>query len=164
MIINDILQDIRAVNANPMAVLLFNRGFHALLFYRVSNILHRSKLSVISMILTRIIHILYAIDISYKSTISGGVQIIHGVGLVIGEGCKIGSGCTLYHNVTLGIRDSCRDGFPIIEKNSTICTGAVLLGKIIVGEGSVIGANAVVLKDIPSKSVAVGNPARVLKK
>lgn len=164
MIIKDIQEDMCAVNANPIAVLLFNRGFHALLFYRVSNILYKSKLSVIAMIITRIIHILYAIDISYKSTIRGGVQIIHGVGLVIGEGCVIESGCILYQNVTLGIRDRCRGGFPVIEKNSTICAGAVLLGNIIVGEGAVIGANAVVLNDVPSNSVAVGNPARILNK
>jgi serine O-acetyltransferase len=141
---------------NIIAV-LFNRGFHALLFYRVAHKFYRWKIPILPLILTRLIQILYAIDIDYKSILDGGIIIVHGVGLVIGSGVKVFSNVVLFHGVTLGRRGigptiSDTDGFPTIKEGCIICTGAALLGNITIGENTTIGANCVVTNNIgPNK-------------
>lgn len=80
--------------------ILSNSGIYALICYRLGNSLYNLR---VPLILTRIIQVLYAIDIDYRSRIEGGVIIIHGVGLVVGAGVYIKTGTTLYHQVTLGI-------------------------------------------------------------
>jgi serine O-acetyltransferase len=112
------------------------------------------------------VQIVYGIDISYKASISPGVLIVHGIGFVIGNGVVICSGVKIYHGVTLGIADNGRenDGFPTICSGVTIGAGACVLGRVKVGENSFVGANAVVLKDVPRDSIAVGNPLRVLER
>ncbi len=132
--------------------------------YRISNWLFKRRIPLVPMILTRIIQIVYAIDIDYKAHINGGVVIVHGVGLVIGAGVRLeGEGTKLYHGVTLGVSESDEDrGFPSIGKGVLIGAGAKVLGSVRIGDGAKIGANAVVLKDIPEGRVAVGIPARVV--
>src|ERR1700710_787520 len=83
--------------ANKVVIFFFNRGFHALLNYRIANLLYQLRVPVLPMILTRIIQIFYAIDIDYKATLKGGIVIVHGVGLVIGSDAKIGGNVTLFH-------------------------------------------------------------------
>ena len=87
--------------------------------------------------------------------------IDHGMGIVIGETAEIGDGVMLYHGVTLGgqvLTQTKRH--PTIEDNVTIGAGAKVLGPITIGEGSAIGANAVVTKDVPAENIAVGIPAK----
>jgi serine O-acetyltransferase len=88
--------------------------------------------------------------------------IDHGMGVVIGETSEVGDDVLIYHGVTLGGRSS-RTGkrHPTVEDGVTIGTGARVLGPIVIGARSQIGANAVVVKDVPADSVAVGVPARV---
>ncbi len=143
---------------NKAKIFFSNRGFHALLYYRVANKLYRLKIPFLPSILTRIIQILYAIDIDYKATLSGGIVIVHGVGLVIGAGSKISSNVILFHGVTLGRRGigpeiADNDGFPAIEEDCIICTGAILIGPIVIGKNTTIGANCVIADNIPSNSV-----------
>lgn len=83
-------------------VILTNRGFQTVFIYRLSNILYKKKLEFLSMFLTRIIQIMYSIDIDYRSEIQEGLLIYHCVGLVIGKGVKIGKNCTMFQNTTLG--------------------------------------------------------------
>lgn len=85
----DIYKDICVVDKNRFLFVISNRGFHALLIYRISNYLWRKKVPLIPLLLTRIIQILYSIDIDYRCKIEGGVTIVHGVGLVIGKGAVI---------------------------------------------------------------------------
>ena len=139
-------------------LIFFNRGFHALLFYRIANKFYKWKIPVLPLILTRVIQILYAIDIDYKASLDGGVVIVHGVGLVIGSGARVGTNVVLFHGVTLGRRGigptiSDTDGFPFIEEDCIICAGAVLLGKIVVGKNSTIGANCVVTNNVSSNTI-----------
>lgn len=157
-----IIEDIKAANrfslANKLVIFFFNRGFHALLMYRLSNLLYRWKIPLFPMIFTRLIQIIYAIDIDYKASLSGGIVIVHGVGLVIGSDVYIDTNVILFHGVTLGRRGigpviSQTDGFPKIEKNCIICAGATVIGKVTIGENTVIGANCVVDRNIPSNSV-----------
>ncbi|NCD72404.1 serine O-acetyltransferase [Mucilaginibacter agri] len=142
---------------NILAILT-NRGFHSLLFYRISHALHKSHVPLIPMILTRIVQIFYAVDIDYKATVHGGIIIIHGVGLVVGQGAVVNSGCTIYHGVTLGrkgqgIEIKGNDGYPTISSNVVLGAGAKILGNVEVGERSIIGPNCVVTQSVPSDSV-----------
>lgn len=133
------------------AALLSNRGIHALIFYRISNCLYLNRIPFFPLLFTRIIQIVYSIDIDYRCCINGGVIIIHGDGIVIGKGVTIECGTVIYHQVTIGIKGGgFNDGFPTIKKNCVLGSGAKILGNIIIGSGSIIGANCVVTTDIPS--------------
>jgi serine acetyltransferase len=90
-----------------------------------------------------------------------GFRIFHGYCLVIHPGTKIGSHVTLRHCVTLGNKGS--GGAPTIQDNVEVGANAVIIGKITIGEGAVIGAGSVVTKDILPHAVVAGNPARVLR-
>ena len=89
----------------------------------------------------------------------------HGMGIVIGETSIIGDNVTIYHGVTLG-GVSLEKGkrHPTIENNVIIGAGAKILGNITIGDNSKIGANSVILKDIPKDSVAVGVPGKIITK
>lgn len=144
-LIKDAILDLKAVCAHPIIAFLSNRGFHALLVYRISNRLWRWRIPVIPLILTRIIQILYAIDIDYRARIDGGVLIVHGVGLVIGSGVSIvGGGQRIYHGVTLGISHGQNDGFPVVGPNVILGTGCAILGKASVPADTIVKANSVV--------------------
>ncbi|WP_157841058.1 serine O-acetyltransferase [Neotamlana nanhaiensis] len=110
------------------------------------------------MILTRIIHVIYAIDIDFKCKIEGGVIIIHGVGLVIGKGVEVKKGTIIYHQVTLGEKGSgVNDGYPQIGNNVILGSGAKLFGDIHIGNNSVVGPNVVLTRSLEdSKLVKFG--------
>ncbi|ERT66126.1 bacterial transferase hexapeptide repeat protein [Cetobacterium somerae ATCC BAA-474] len=127
-------------------VILTNRGFQSVMIYRVSNLLYKKKLGFISMILTRIIQILYSIDIDYKAKIDEGLLIFHGVGLVIGCGVIIGKNCTLFHNTTLGLKFSKNgDGMPILGNNVFIGCGTIILGEIEIENNKKIRAGSLII-------------------
>lgn len=157
--------DIAIIEGNPIMTVLSNRGFHALLFYRIAHWLWVHRIPVFPMVLTRFIQILYAIDIDWRAKIEGGCTIVHGVGLVIGMCASVGAGTKLYHGVTLGIAHSeSNDGYPVVGRNVLIGAGAKVLGHITIGDGAKIGANAVVLQDVPAYAAAVGVPAKVIQR
>ena len=89
----------RCGNSYIMA-LLSNRGIHCLLFYRLSHLLYKYKIPLLPLILTRIIQIVYGVDIDYRAQLEGGIIIVH----VIGSGVIIKSKVTLFHQVTIGVR------------------------------------------------------------
>lgn len=103
----------------------------------------------------------YSIWISPKCVIGEGFHMMHLDGITIGSGTIIGKNCTIYHQVTIGNE---KNKFPIIGDNVTIYAGAKVIGGIKIGNNAVIGANAVVIKDVPDNAVAVGVPARIIKK
>lgn len=104
--------------------------------------------------------IFFAIEIDRDVTLGPGVYIVHTVGTVIGGDSRVGARVRLYGNNTLGtVRD---DGYPTVEEDVWIGAGARVLGPIRIGARSRIGANAVVMCDVPPDSVAVGIPARVM--
>ena len=104
------------------------------------------------------------IEIHPAATIGQGLFIDHGTGVVVGETAQIGDNVTLYQGVTLG-----GTGFatgkrhPTVQDNVTIGSGAKLLGPITVGHGAKIGANSVVITDVPPNSTVVGNPGHVVR-
>jgi serine O-acetyltransferase len=105
--------------------------------------------------------------ISDYAVIPESVKFIHPFGIVVGRGVILGEHVKIYQNVTLG---GARDGdlkknnFPQIGDNTIIYAGAVIVGKVNVGKNCVIGANAVVTKDIPDNATAIGVPARIISK
>ncbi|EHI98325.1 transferase hexapeptide repeat containing protein [Clostridium sp. DL-VIII] len=108
----------------------------------------------------------YHVDIGRNPKIGKNFRFAHFQGTIIGNEVVIGDNCTIYQQVTLGQKIYGLAGYgddPILGDNIVIFAGAKVLGKIHVGNNSVVGANAVVLKDVPENSCAVGIPAHIIK-
>lgn len=144
--------------------LFFNYpGLWAIFFYRVSNALYRKGLRFIPRFISAIGQFLTTVDIHPAATIGNRVFIDHGVGVVIGETAVVGNDVLIYQQVTLGgVSLSHGKRHPTVENNAIIGAGAKVLGNITIGEKSRVGANSVVLKDVPPHSTAVGIPARII--
>jgi Serine acetyltransferase len=110
--------------------------------------------------------ILTGFDCNIHAVIGEGFFVAHTNGIVIGEGVVLGKKVIVYNGVTFGARgrgsNEKKRRFPIIEDEVIVYTGAKVIGPIVVGKGAVVGANTVVLNDIPPGSVAVGVPAKIL--
>lgn len=169
--------DIRAcMDRDPAArsaleVILAYPGFHAVVYYRMSNWLWRHGLFLVARVLAHIGRMLTGIEIHPAARIGHSFFIDHGNGVVIGATAEIGDGVTLYHDVTLGgiapsidsaaQRETKRH--PTLEDDVIVGSGAQILGPITVGAGARVGANSVVLKDVPARATVVGIPARIAR-
>lgn len=102
----------------------------------------------------------FACHISPEAKIGGGLFLPHPVGIVIGRHCRIGERVTIYQHVTLGRRNDIHDEQPRIEDLSRLYSGAIIVGKVVVGRNSVVGAKALVLHDIQPDHIAIGSPAQ----
>jgi serine O-acetyltransferase len=144
------------------ARLLLSPGFLAIALHRIAHAVYPHTIAgrVAAKIIWRINVLLTGCHISPKARIGARLQIPHATGVVIGDGCIIGDDVTVYQNVTLGHKN---DAYPHIANGAAIYPGAVVLGGITVGEHAVVGANAVVLADVPAHAYAVGVPARIIK-
>jgi len=101
------------------------------------------------------------IELNHKARIGPGLKLFHGTALVIHGGAVLGSHCTLRHCTTIGMK-RLPDEVPVIGDHVDIGCNAVLIGRIRVGDGAVIGAGSVVVKDVPAGAVVAGNPARAI--
>ena len=91
------------------------------------------------------------------------LRMAHPYGIVVNAGATLGRNVTLFQGVTIGSkRSGRRAGVPVIGDNVVIYPNAVIIGRVVVGNGATIGAGAVVVEDVPAGAVAVGNPARIL--
>jgi serine O-acetyltransferase len=139
-------------------------GVHAVLAYRLARRLHLAGIPLLPLVISYLSRSTTGIEIHPGAKIGDGFFIDHGSGVVIGETAEIGENVTLYQGVTLG-----GTGFqagkrhPSVEDNVTIGSGAKLLGPITVGHGAKIGANSVVVEDVPPCSTVVGNPGHPVK-
>jgi serine O-acetyltransferase len=139
-------------------------GVHALLAHRVAHALHGVGMPLLPRLIAAIARSATGIEIHPAASIGKGFFIDHGMGVVIGETAEIGADVTLYQGVTLG-----GTGFatgkrhPTVQDNVTIGSGAKLLGPITVGHGSKIGANSVVIHDVPPNCTVVGNPGHPVR-
>ena len=120
----------------------------------------RTKTSFFKRLISNRLESKYSITVSPTSKIGNNLRIDHFHGVVIGRGAVIGDFCKLYQQVTIGQKDG---KFPTIGNHVTIYPGAKVIGDITVGDGAVIGANAVVTKDVPAGCVAAGVPAKIIK-
>ena len=149
---------------SDVEVLLLYSGLHATLAYRVSHKLYIGGHTFSARAISQAARFFTGIEIHPGATIGKGLVIDHGTGVVIGETAEIGDNCTLYQGVTLGgTGKDLGKRHPTLGNNVLIGAGAKVLGPIVIEDNSKIAANAVVLKDIPQNSTAVGIPARVAK-
>jgi serine O-acetyltransferase len=137
-------------------------GFHALMIYRLGNRLWRWKRYFLGRLVSHMGRWLTGIEIHPGATIGRRLFIDHGMGVVVGETAILGDDVTLYQGVTLG-GTSLAGGkrHPTLENGAVVGAGAQVLGPITIGTGARIGANAVVLKDVPADVTMVGIPARM---
>ncbi len=167
--LEQVREDIRVVfDRDPAArstweVVTCYPGFHAMLFHRLSHRLWQLGLKWLARWISHFSRWITGIEIHPGATIGRRFFIDHGMGVVIGETSVIGDECTLYHGVTLG-GTSWNKGkrHPTLGTGVVIGAGAKVLGPILLGDGARVGSNAVVVKDVPAGSTAVGIPARIL--
>ena len=136
-----------------------------MIHHKISHFLYRKKLIFLARLVSQISRFLTGIEIHPGAKIGKHLFMDHGMGIVIGETSIIGDNVTIYHGVTLG-GVSLEKGkrHPTIENNVIIGAGAKILGNITIGDNSKIGANSVILKDVPKNSVAVGIPGKIITK
>lgn len=157
--INRVLADDPAARSKVEVFLLYP-SIHALIAYRISHFLYEHKLFFLARLCSQISRFFTGIEIHPGAKIGKGLFIDHGMGVVIGETAEIGDNVTIYHGVTLGGTGKDKGKrHPTIGNNVVIGTGAKVLGPIFVGDGAKIGANSVVLKNVPSSATAVGTAA-----
>ncbi|HFD8683862.1 TPA: serine O-acetyltransferase EpsC, partial [Clostridium perfringens] len=133
---------------------------HVLIFYRIAHGLYKIKLFFLARLISQLGRFFTGIEIHPGAKIGKGLFIDHGMGVVIGETAEIGDNVTIYHGVTLGGTGKDKGKrHPTIGNNVIIGCGAKILGPISIGDGAKIGANSVVLKNVPKGKTAVGIPA-----
>ena len=167
---NNFLQSI--IDRDPAAksklsIILTYPGVKAIFFHKIANFFAIAKFHLIARIISQFSRFLTGIEIHPSAKIGKNLFIDHGMGVVIGETSEIGDNVTIYHNVTLGgIAPSINADHqrnlkrhPILQDNVVVGSGAQILGPVVVGKNSLIGANAVVTKNVPERSIMVGIPA-----
>lgn len=138
---------------------------HAMIAYRISHWLFQHKVYFTARFISQLARFFTGIEIHPGATIGKYFFIDHGMGVVIGETAEVGDYCVLYHGTTLGGTSTSRSKrHPTLGNHVIVGSGAKLLGNITIGNNCKIGANSVVVHDIPHNSVAVGVPAKVVKK
>jgi serine O-acetyltransferase len=147
-----------------LEIALLYPGVKAQAMHRIAHALYRQGIPVIPRMVSELSRWLTGIEIHPGARIGKNVIIEHGMGTVIGETAEVEDCVVILHGVTLGaknIRDAARGKrHPTIKHGATLCAGVQVVGAITVGEGAMIGANSVVLSDVPANSVAAGVPAR----
>ncbi len=140
-------------------------SFWALSFHRISHRLYKKKRFFLARLISQLLRFFTGIEIHPGAKIGEGVFIDHGTGVVIGETCVIGNNVLIYQGVTLGgtgLHKGKRH--PTIGDNVMIGSGVKILGPFTVGNNVKIGANSVVLKEVPDNCTVVGIPARIVKR
>ena len=139
-------------------------GFHAILTHRLAHKLYRWNVPLLPRILSQVSRFFTQIEIHPGATIGRRFFIDHGSGVVIGETAEVGRRVTLYQGVTLGGTGFQRGKrHPTLGDDVTVGSGAKLLGPIVVADGAKIGANTVVVEDVPPGATVVGNPGHPVK-
>ena len=168
---NNFLQSI--IDRDPAAksklsLILTYPGVKAIFFHKIANFFAIAKFDLVARIISQFSRFFTGIEIHPKAKIGKNLFIDHGMGVVIGETSEIGDNVTIYHNVTLGgVAPSINSNdqrntkrHPTLQDNVVVGSGAQILGPVVVGRNSLIGANAVVTKDVPEKSIMIGIPAK----
>jgi len=170
-VIKLIKEDFATIKRNDPALhspfeLFFNYpGLWALFFYRIAHWFWKHDLHFIARFISAVGMFLTMVDIHPGATIGRRVFIDHAVGVVIGETAVIGDDVLIYQQVTLGgVSTTKGKRHPTVGDNVVIGAGAKVLGNITIGANSKVGANSVVVKDVPENSTAVGIPARILER
>ena len=167
---NDFLQSV--IDRDPAAksklsVVLTYPGVKAVFFHQIAHFFCVAKFDLFARIISQVSRFLTGIEIHPKAKIGKNLFIDHGMGVVIGETSEIGDNVTIYHMALGGISPSIDSDdqrnvkrHPTLKDNVVIGSGAQILGPVIIGENSKIGANAVVTKNVPDNAIMIGIPAK----
>ena len=157
---------------NKINIILAYPGVKAVFFHFIAHKLWKLNLFLVARMISQFSRFLTGIEIHPAAYIGKNLFIDHGMGVVIGETSSIGDNVTLYHGVTLGGISPAENSLsqvnvkrhPTIKNNVIIGSGAQILGPIIVGKYARIGANTVIIKEVPNHATMVGNPAKNINK
>jgi serine O-acetyltransferase len=157
-------RDPAARRAGTIEILSSWGGVQALLAHRLAHALHGAEIPLAPMAISYLSRAVSGVEIHPSARIGDDFFIDHGSGVVIGETAEIGDRVTLYQGVTLGGTGFQRGKrHPTLEDNVTVGSGAKLLGPITVGHGAKVGANTVVVEDVPPNATVVGNPGHTVR-
>jgi len=150
---------------SPLEFFFNYPGVWAIAWYRLAHRVYRANFRATSRMIMGISQIFTNIDIHPAARIGRRVFIDHGFGVVIGETCIIEDDVVIYQGVTLG-GVSLTEGkrHPTVRRGAVIGAGSKVLGNIVIGEEAKIGANSVVVREVPDGSTAIGIPAHVIEK
>ncbi|WP_227397250.1 serine O-acetyltransferase [Jeotgalibacillus aurantiacus] len=148
---------------SALEIILTYSGLHAIWAYRIAHVFYKRKMFFIARAISQLARAMTGIEIHPAAKIGRRFFIDHGVGVVIGETCEIGNNVTVFQGVTLGGTGKEKGKrHPTLEDNVLIATGAKVLGSIVIGQNSKVGAGSVVLNDVPANSTVVGIPGKVV--
>lgn len=136
------------------------------LHLRLIRYLSRNGYQKIAMLVANRIQRKFSVFISHRANLPDTVKFPHPTGIVIGDGVAVGERVTIYQNVTIGgarVGDAQNNNYPQIGDGTVIFAGAVIAGRVKIGRDCVVGANSVVLNDVPDNATVVGAPARVIR-
>ena len=167
---NEFLESIRKRDPaakSILGIILTYPGVKAVFMHKISRFFHLAGFELLARIISQVTRFFTGVEIHPGAKIGKNLFIDHGMGVVIGETSEIGDNVTIYHNVTLGgIAPSINANdqrnvkrHPTLEDNVVVGSGAQILGPVVIGKNSLIGANAVVTKNVSEKSIMVGIPA-----
>jgi serine O-acetyltransferase len=157
-------RDPAARGVSRLEILLTYGGVQALLAHRVSHALHEARVPLLPGMLASVMTMITGVEIHPAARIGRGLFIDHGSGVVIGETAEVGDHVTMYQGVTLGGTGFARGKrHPTVGDRVMIGSGAKLLGPVVVGARSKIGANSVVIHDVPADVTVVGNPGHPVR-
>ncbi|WP_219834350.1 serine O-acetyltransferase [Paenibacillus sp. R14(2021)] len=150
---------------NKFEVIFTYSGLHAIWAHRFAHALFKRKWYTLARLISQTSRFFTGIEIHPGAQIGEGLFIDHGMGIVIGETCEIGDNVVIYQGVTLGGTGKEKGKrHPTIGNNVVIASGAKVLGSFKVGDNVNIGANSVVLREVPPNSTVVGIPGRIVKR
>jgi len=172
VLFNNIKKDINFIMDNDPAarnkieVFLLYPSIHALIMYRISHFFYIKRRYFLARFISQFSRFITGIEIHPGAKIGSGILIDHGMGVVIGETTIIGDRVIIYQGVTLGGTGNERNfkRHPTIGNDVVIGSGAKILGPINIGDNVRIGANSVILQEVPKNCTAVGVPARIIDK
>ena len=148
---------------SSLGIILTYPGVKAIFFHRIANFFSKAGFTLVARIISQFSRFLTGIEIHPAAKIGKNFFIDHGMGVVIGETTIIKNNVSLYQGVTLGgTKRIKKKRHPTINDNVTIGAGAKVLGPIIIGKNSKIGANSVVTKNVPNNVTVVGIPAQIV--
>lgn len=144
-------------------IILSYPGFHAVTAHRFIHLLHRAGLPLVPRFLAHIVRFITGVEIHPGAQLGPGLFIDHGMGVVIGETSEVGENVTIYQGVTLGGVSLARvKRHPTVGNNVVIGADASVLGPVRIGDNAKVGANSVVVRDVPANATVVGMPAKVV--
>ncbi|MCC0629556.1 MULTISPECIES: serine O-acetyltransferase EpsC [unclassified Clostridioides] len=149
---------------SKIEVFLLYPSVHAMILHRMAHALYKKKMLFTARLISQISRFMTGIEIHPGAKMGEGILIDHGMGVVIGETAEVGNRVTIYQGATLGAtgKDTGKR-HPTVGDDVLIGAGTKILGPLNIGSNSKIGANSVVVKDVPNDATVVGIPAKIVK-